>query len=74
MAEDAAREMPNLPLGCAPARPSLRRAWQTLEKTIVRSRIRIQSRGQIIGAVISLVVLIAGIVFVATACRMFLTP
>ena len=39
---------------------------QSLEKTIVRSRIVIQKRGQLIGALISFVVLAAGVVFVAT--------
>ena len=39
---------------------------QHIEKAVVRSRISIQSRGQIIGAIISVIVLAAGIVFVAT--------
>ncbi len=39
---------------------------QQMEKAVVRSRISIQSRGQIIGAIISVIVLVAGIVFVAT--------
>jgi uncharacterized membrane protein len=37
-----------------------------MERSIVRSRITIQSRGQLIGALLSLLVLVAGIVLIAT--------
>jgi len=39
---------------------------QGMEREIVRARIRNQSRGQLIGAALAAIVLVAGIVFVAT--------
>lgn len=36
-AEDAARELPNVPLeGCTPARPALRRAWVAEVRVVTR--------------------------------------